>query len=185
MNRGLTTMRGFRSMWIAAATVTVMALLTVTRVAAATPEQSATELAHAWARAIMTSDVEAQMKLLPTTMYAKPGERERNRLLRLHEKEMAVINKQKLVTFDVRAPIQTLKINNTTVVVIPYQSVVTIADGTLQTDSVLVALTDESSDKWGIFDGTGHGTRSLKQLIPGYTIGLTIPPARVKVIKGE
>ena len=79
-------MRGFRSMWGTVAAMTMVAMLTGAQAVAATPEQSATELAHLWARAVMTSDVEAQMKLLPATMYAKPGERERNRLWRVHEK---------------------------------------------------------------------------------------------------
>ena len=159
--------------------------LVLAAVEAATPEQSATELAHQWARAVMTRDVDAQMRLLPPTMYVKPGERERNRLLRVHEKEVALINKQKLVSFDVRAPVQTIKLNKTTAVVIPYQSIVEIAEGKLQTDSVLVALSDEGTDKWSIFDGTGQSTRSLKLLIPGYTTGLSVPPARSKLIRGE
>ena len=159
--------------------------LVLAAVEAATPEQSATELAHQWARAVMTRDVDAQMRLLPPTMYVKPGERERNRLLRVHEKEVALINKQKLVSFDVRAPVQTIKLNKTTAVVIPYQSIVEIAEGKLQTDSVLVALSDEGTDKWSIFDGTGHSTRSLKLLSPGYTTGLSVPPARSKLIRGE
>ena len=160
-------------------------VLALPAVRAATPEQSATELAHAWARAITTGDVDAQMKLLPTTMYVKPGERERNRLLRLHEKEVALINKKKFVSFDVRAPLQTIKINKTTAVVIPYQSIVEVAEGKLQTDSFLVALAEDGADKWSIFDGTGHTTRTLKLLIPGYTTGLNVPPAQSKLIRGE
>ena len=173
-------MRRLRSMLVLAT-----GMLALAAVQAATPEQSATELAHAWARAITTRDVDAQMKLLPPTMYVKPGEREKNRLLRLHEKEVALINHQKFVSFDVRAPVQTIKINKTTAVVIPYQSIVTVAEGKLQTDSVLVALAEDGADKWSIFDGTGHTTRTLKLLIPGYTTGLNVPPAQSKLIRGE
>ena len=98
---------------------------------------------------------------------------------------VALINKQQIIAFDVRAPIQTLKIDKTTAVVIPYQSIVTVAEGKLQTDSVLVALSEDGSDKWSIFDGTGHTTRSLKSLIPGYTTGLSVSPARSQLIRGE
>lgn len=179
-------MHGFRSMATMAMAAGMLAFTPAQAQAQTqTPEQSATALAHQWARAVTTRDVDAQMKLLPMAMYAKPGERERNRLQRLHEKEVALINKQQIIAFDVRAPIQTLKIDKTTAVVIPYQSIVTVAEGKLQTDSVLVALSEDGSDKWSIFDGTGHTTRSLKSLIPGYTTGLSVSPARSQLIRGE
>ena len=152
---------------------------------AATPEEAAAQVAQAWATAIMADDVDAQMKLLPPKMYAKPGERERQRLQRLHDKEMAIVNNQKYVSFDVRAPVQKLKINKTIAVVVPYRSVQAVAEGKLQKDSVLIALSEEGSDQWSVFDGTGHGTRSLKMLIPGYSTGLNVPPAAVRLVKRE
>lgn len=174
--------RGFRSVLI----VVLMAGATAVPPAqAATAEDGAAEAAQAWARAIMTHDVDAQMKLLPATMYAQSGERELRRRQRLHEKELAIINRQKYLSFEVRAPVQTLKVNTTTAVVLPYRSVLTTAQGKLQTDSVLIALSEEGSGQWSVFDGSGHGARSLKALIPGYTTGLSVPPAAAKLIQGE
>jgi hypothetical protein len=174
--------RGFRCLSMLLLTAGAMALLPVQ---AATPEEGAAEAAQAWGRAIMGRDIDAQMKLLPPAMYPKPGERERQRLQRLHDKELAIINNQKYLSFDVRAPSQTLKINKTTAVVLPYRSILSIAEGKLQTDSVLIALSEEGSGQWSVFDGSGHSPRTLTALIPGYTTGLGVPPAVSKVIKGE
>jgi hypothetical protein len=174
--------RRFRSVLMVLLAAGAMSL---SPVRAATPEDGAAEAAQAWARAIIARDVETQMKLIPATMYAKPDERARNRLQRLHNKELAIINNEKYLSFDVRAPVQTLKINKTTAVVLPYQSILTIPEGKLQTNSVLIALAEEGSSQWSVFDGSGHTTRSLKVLIPGYTTGLAVPPAVTLVIKGE
>ncbi len=151
----------------------------------AAPETGAAEAAQAWARAIMAHDVDAQMKLLPATMYPRPGERERQRLQRLHENELAVINRQKYLSFDVRSPAQTLKIGTTIAVVLPYRSVLATAEGKLQVDSVLIALSEEGSNQWSVLDGNGQGPRSLKALIPGYTTGLAVPPAVTRLIKAD
>jgi hypothetical protein len=171
--------RGFRHLSMLLMAVGAMAL---SPVRAATPEAAAAA-AQAWGQAVVARDVEAQMKLLPATMFSSPGDRERNRLRRLHDKELAIINRQNYLSFDVRAPSQTLKVNKTTVVVLPYRSILAIAEGKLQTDSVLIALSEEGSDQWSVFDGSGHGARSLKMLIPGYTTGLSVPPAASKIIK--
>lgn len=61
----------------------------------------------------------------------------------------------------------------------------TVPQGKLQADSALIALSEEGSGRWTVFDGTGHNRRSLKALIPGYTSGLALPPAATKVIKDE
>lgn len=152
---------------------------------AATPQEEALEAAQALSRAIMAQDVDAQMKLLPPTMYARPGERDRVRAQKLHDKEVAIVNKQKYLSFEVKAPVQTLKVNAFTAVVVPYRSVLAEADGKLQVDSVIIALTDEASGKWSAFDGSGQVTRTLKVIIPGYTQGLVVPPVASKLIKGE
>jgi hypothetical protein len=152
---------------------------------AAPPEEGALAAAQAWARAIITRDVDAQMKLLPATMYPKPGDRERLRMQRLHDNELAVIDKRAYLSFDVGAPAQTLKVDHTIVVVLPYRSVQASADGKLQTDSSLIALAQEGSGQWSVFDGGGHGERSLKTLIPGYKTGLLVPRAASKVLRGE
>lgn len=165
--------------------VLVAGAMVLPPVRAATAEEGATAAAQAWGRAVMARDVDAQMKLLPATMYPKPGERERERLQRVHDKELAIINKQKYLSFDVRAPTQTLKVSKTIAVVLPYRSILSIAEGRLQTDSGLVALSEEGSNQWSVFDGSGHSARTLKALIPGYTTGLGVPPAVSKVIKGE
>lgn len=173
--------RGFRYLSM----MLLAGAMALSPVQAATPEEGAAEAAQAWGRAVMARDVDAQIKLLPATMFSSPGDRERNRLQRLHDKELAIINKQNYLSFDVRAPSQTLKINKTTAVVLPYRSILAIAEGKLQTDSVLIALSEEGSNQWSVFDGSGHSARSLKMLIPGYTTGLSVPPAASKVIKGE
>lgn len=152
---------------------------------AAAPEDGAAEAAKAWAAAVLARDVDAQMKLLPATMFPKPGDRERQHKMKVHDNELAVINKEKYLSFDVRAPVQTVKFNKMVAVVLPYRSVLAVAQGKLQTDSVLIALAEEGSGKWSVFDGSGHTTRSLKLHIPGYAGGLGLPPAVTKVIKDE
>lgn len=69
----------------------------------AAADEGAAEAAKAWAAAVMARDVDAQMDLLPATMFPKSGERERQRKLKLHDKEMAIINNQKFLSFEVRA----------------------------------------------------------------------------------
>jgi hypothetical protein len=155
-------------------------------VRAATAEEGAAEAAQAFGRAILERDVDTQMKLLPATMYSKPGEREQERLRRLHDKERAVINGQKYLSFEVLSPSQTLKINKTTAVMLPYRSVLAMPEGKLRTESALIALAEEGSNRWSVFDASAyHTARSLKLVIPGYTAGLAVPPLKTKLIKGE
>ena len=151
----------------------------------AAPEDGAAEAGKAWAAAIVARDVDAQMKLLPATMFPKPGDRERQHKMKVHDSELALINKQKYLSFDVRAPAQIVKFNKMIVVVLPYRSVLTVAQGKLQTDSVLIALAEEGSGSWSVLDGNGQTQRSLKLHIPGYAGGLGLPQAVTKVIKDE
>ena len=160
-------------------------VLAISLVRAATPETEALAAAQAWGRAIMAHDVDAQMKLLPQAMYPKPDERERQRQVRLHETELARINNRKYVSFDVRPPAQTMNIGTRIVVVVPYRSIQTIVEGRLQTDSVLIALSEEGSNQWSVFDGTGRTVRTLTAVIPGYTKELRVPPAVTKVLRAE
>jgi hypothetical protein len=154
-------------------------------VRAATPEDGAVEAAQAWVKAIIARDVDAQIKLLPDTMYADRAERERKRQQRVRDRELAIINNQKYLSFDLRAPSQTLKVNKMIAVVVPYRSVLATAEGKIQTDSSLIALSPDGSSQWSVFDGSGQVDRSLKSIIPGYTTGLMVPRAVSTVIKGE
>lgn len=154
-------------------------------VSAASPEEEATTAAQAWAKAIMNRDVETEMKLMPSTMYAKPGERERQRLLKLHDREMAVVNQEKWLSFEVRPPTQTVKINKTIAVVLPYSSELAKSKTRLQTHSALIALSEEGSGKWSVLDATGQNPRSLKIVIPGYNGSLQLPPPMVTAVKTE
>lgn len=154
-------------------------------VRAATPEEGAVEAAQAWVKAIIARDVDAQMKLLPETMYADRAERERKRLQRVRDRELAIVNNQKYLSFDLRAPSQTFKVNKMIAVVVPYRSVLATAEGKIQTDSSLIALSLDGNNRWWVFDGSGQVDRSLKSIIPGYTTGLVVPRTVSAVIKGE
>ena len=154
-------------------------------VSAASPEEEAAAAGQAWAKAIMTRDVETEMKLLPPTVFAKPGERERQRLLKLHDREMAIVNRDKWLSFAVRPPTQTVKINKTIAVVLPYSSELATSKGRLQTHSALIALSEEGSGKWFVLDATGQNPRSLKIVIPGYAGNLQLPPPLVTAVKTE
>ncbi|MEO8137059.1 MAG: hypothetical protein ABI831_24160 [Betaproteobacteria bacterium] len=152
---------------------------------AATPEEDASSAAREWAKAIMTHDVETEMKLLPPALFPKPADRERARLMKLRERELAVVNGDKYLSFEVRLPIQTVKIDKVTAVVLPYTSELGTPKGKLQTNSALIAIFEQDSGKWSIIDGSGQNPRSLKRLIPGYTANLQLPPALVNFTKIE
>ena len=147
-------------------------------------EAAALEAAQQWVKAVTMKDVELQMRLLPSTMFPKEGDRERARAQRLHQKEMATIRRQKYTMFVLGPPVQSLKVGLASVVVIPYKSVLENNDGKLQTDSTLIAVALDGS-KWSVFDGSGQNLRSLRTLIPGYTAGLNIPPAKSNVLTSE
>ena len=163
---------GLAALWMAGAAL------------AATPEEEATAAAQAWAKAVMTRDVDTEVKMLPASMFARPADRERRRLFRTAEREVAIVSGEKYLAFDVRPPTQTLQINKYTAVVFPYASKVDTPRGRLLTNSSLIALSEDGS-KWSIMDGSGQSTRSLKQLIPGYTGGLSLPVSKVSVVQPE
>ncbi len=148
------------------------------------PEETATGVAQEWAAAIKSGDVDTQVKLLPKTMFVKPEDRDRERKLRLHEKEMALIRGEKYLSFDLQPAKPPVVMGNTTIVVIPYRSLVIFGDGKLQSDSSLVALGDKESN-WSVFDGTGHTPRSLRKIVPGYQGNLALPRATTKLLKDE
>lgn len=166
------------------AAVGLATLLMTGAALAATPEEEATAAAQEWAKAVMTRDVETEVKMLPATMFPKPGDRERRRLVRTAEREAAIIAGEKYLAYDVRPPLQTVQINKYTAIVFPYATKIDTPRGRLLTSSSLIALSEDGG-KWSIIDGNGQTTRSLKQLIPGYTGGLSLPVSKVVLVKPE
>ena len=151
---------------------------------AATPdEEAARAAAQAWVKAVTGRDVDAQIKLMPPTMFATSADRERARHQRVHEIEIALIKSRRYEKFELSPPAQTLKVGKATAVVIPYKAIVSSTDGKLQIDSSLVALALDGGSQWSIFDGAGHTSRTLKTVIPGYVTGLSVPTATSKVVK--
>src|SRR5512141_1112581 len=75
---------------------------TTAAMAAVPGEDAALAAAQEWAKAVIARDVEAQMKLLPKRLAPSPESRERLRAARLHEKEMAIINRDRVLSFDVQ-----------------------------------------------------------------------------------
>ena len=170
-----------RIRWLAACLMGGVALAA----AAGPTEDAALAAAEAWAKAVSTRDVDAEFKLLPATMYAKPGERERMRAQRIRDREIAQLNKDVYLSFQMRAPIQTARIGKFTAVVVPYSYERQSPSGKLQRHSSAIALNEEGSSNWSVFDGSGQATRSLKALIPGYNGELSLPPAYTTALKPE
>ena len=153
---------------------------------AQTPEENAAlAVAQSWVKAMTSRDVDAQMNLLPSTMFARDGDRERAKRMRLHDQELATIKKAKYAMFGLGPPSQSIKVGKASVVLIPYKSIVESSDGKIQTDSSLIAVALDGGSNWNVFDGSGHTARSLKTIIPGYTAGLNIPAARSVVLKSD
>ena len=153
---------------------------------AATPEEEAAMAAgRAWSKAIVARDVDAQMKLMPPTMFARPEDRDRARLQRIRDKEVALIKSASIATFELGAPIQSVRVGKTPVVVIPYKSVVSSSDGRIQTESSLIAFAPDGGSSWWVFDGSGHSVKTLKTIIPGYSAGINVPVTRSAVLKAE
>ena len=148
-------------------------------------ETAALAAAQAWVKAVTTRDVDAQMKLLPPTMFAKNAERDRAKQMLLHDNERALIKNAKFAMFGLGPPMPSIKVGKALVVVIPYKAVVDSSDGKIQTDSSLIAVALDGGSNWNVFDGSGHGARSLKTIIPGYTTGLNVPVVRSMVLKTE
>jgi hypothetical protein len=150
---------------------------------AAADDAAAQAAATAWSRAILDYDVDGQMKLLPKRLFPTPELRERERKLRLHEKEMAVINNEKYVAFDVKPPLAAEQVGTARVVVFPYRSVKQVRDGKMQRDSSLVAIAEGGSNDWTILDGSGLGMKSLKALLPGYAGAPRVPQPVTRLLK--
>ena len=159
--------------------------LVVTAVQAA-PEEEAGGAAREWAKAVMARDVEVQLKLLPKKLFAKPGDREREQKRLMHDKELAVINGERYLSFDVQPKASvTGKVGNQVVMMFPYRSVVQTRDAKLQRDSSLIAIADEGSSSWSIIDGTAQGSKSLRVLLPGYAGNPPVPRAVTKALPIE
>lgn len=153
---------------------------------AATPEEDAAmAVGRAWSKAIIARDVDALMKLMPPTMFAKPEDRERARLQRIRDKEVALIKSASIATFELGVPIQTVRVGKTPVVVIPYKSVVSSSDGRIQTESSLIAFAPDGGGDWWVFDGSGHSLKTLKTIIPGYSSGINVPVTKSAVLKAQ
>jgi hypothetical protein len=125
------------------------------------------------------------VNLLPKAMFEKPEERERARKMRLHDKELAIIRGEKFLSFELMQPLRPVTVGKATIVVVPYKSVVQVADGRLQRESTLVALDLTGNSDWAVFDGSGHSVRSLKKFIPGYQGNPPLHPARTQLLKTE
>jgi hypothetical protein len=153
---------------------------------AATLEEDAAAATREWAKAVMARDVESQLTLLPPGLFAKAGDREKEQKKLMHEKEMALINNERYVSFDVQPkPLTSGKVGKLVVMVFPYRSVWQVRDTKLQRDSSLIAIADEGSSKWSVIDGTAQNPKSMKAYLPGYAGGLSLPRAVTTALKSE
>lgn len=167
-----------------AAAVLLAAAIVAAPVQAATPAEDAVNAAREWVKAITAYDVETQMSLLPKRLYASPEARERAKQMRLHDKEMAKINREKIHSFEIQAPSATAKIGKMTLVIIPYRAVVeNEKTGKIERSSSLLAIAEEGSSDWAVMDGSGQNVKSLKFVLPGYNGQPRIPPSLSKVAK--
>jgi hypothetical protein len=168
----------------AAAAVLLLAGIFATPVRAATLEEDAMNAAREWVKAVTAYDVDTQMNLLPKRLYASPESRERAKQMRLHDKEMAKINREKIHSFEIQAPSATSKIGKMTLVIIPYRSVVeNEKTGKIERSSSLLAIAEEGNPDWAVMDGSGQSFKSLKFVLPGYSGHPRIPPSLSKVVK--
>jgi hypothetical protein len=168
---------------LASVLVVAVAALAAGTAHAAADDAAAQAAATAWSRAVLDNDVDGQMKLLPKRLFATPELRERDRKLRLHEKEMAVINNEKYVVFEVKPPVAAEQVGTSRVVVFPYRSVKQTRDGKMQRDSSLVAIAEGGSNDWTILDGSALTMRTLKALIPGYVGAPRLPQPFTRMLK--
>ena len=162
------------------------AALIATPAWALTPdEEAAVAVSQQWVKAVIARDIEAQIKLMPATMFPRDGDKDRARKQRAHENELALIRKQKYAMFELGAPMQTLKVGAATVVVVPYKSAVESGiEAKMQNESSLIALALDGRN-WSVFDGSGQNLKSLKPIIPGYAGGLNVPMTRSVLVKSE
>lgn len=174
--------------WMRAAAIAaagIAALLTAPAWALTADEEAAVAVGQQWVKAVTARDIEAQVKLMPATMFPREGDRDRARKLKAHDNELALIRKQKYSMFEVAPPMQTLKVGAATLVVLPYKSAVDSSlEGRMQVESSLIALTLDGRN-WSVFDGSGQNLKSLKVIVPGYAGGLNVPPVRSVVTKPE
>ena len=154
---------------------------------AGTPAEDAYAAAQEWARAVTARDVDTQVKMLPKALFARPDSMERERKMRQHDKEMAVINGEKYLSFEVQPAPSNLSgtVGKMSVLVFPYRSVLQTRDGKMQRDSYLVAVAEGGSSSWSVMDGSGQSMRSIKVFVPGYAGVPPVPPAMTKMLKAE
>ena len=148
-------------------------------------EEAAVAVSQQWAKAVTSRDIEAQVKLMPSTMFLRDGDKDRARKQRAHDNELAVIRKQKYTMFELGPPMQTLKVGAATLVLLPYKSAIdSTLEGRLQVESSLIAVALDGRN-WSVFDGSAQNLKSLKLIFPGYTGGLNVPPVRSVATKPE
>jgi len=158
----------------------------VCAMAQAGPAEDASVATKEWAKAVLAQDIDTQLKLLPKAIFARPDSLERERKMRLHDKEMALINGQKYLSFEVQpAPAVTGSVGKMLMMVFPYRSVLQTREGNLQRDSSLLAVAEQGSSNWSVMDGSGQSVRSIKGFVPGYVGVPPIPPAMTKMLKAE
>ncbi|MEP6701725.1 MAG: hypothetical protein ABJB04_01965 [Betaproteobacteria bacterium] len=154
-------------------------------VRAATPEEGAAAAAQRWVKAVVARDVDTQSKLLPKGLFAKPEDQERDRKLRMRDNEVAAINGEKILSFDLQPTGQSGRVGKMTLFVFPYRSITQSREGKMQRDSSLLAVAEEGSSNWSVIDGSGQSARSMRGFLPGYAGAPPIPRAAAKVLKPE
>ena len=153
---------------------------------AATTEEEAGAAAREWAKAVMARDIGLQLKLLPKQLFVKPGEREREEKRMMHANELAVINGEKYLSFDVQPKASvTGKVGNQVVLMFPYRSVVQTRDAKFQRDSSLIAVAEEGSSNWSVIDGTAQNPKSMRVYLPGYAGNPRVPRPVTKLLPLE
>jgi len=165
--------------------MTLATALPGTAALAATPAEDAAAATKLWVKAVIERDVDTQVKMLPKRLFATPEQIDRERKSRLHDKEMAIINGEKYLSFDVEPTGQSGKVGNMIVMVFPYRAVVQVRQGKLQRESSLLAVAEEGSSNWSVIDGSGQNPRSIKVFVPGYTGVPSVPVARSVLLKPE
>jgi hypothetical protein len=167
--------------------VTVAGALIAALAQAGTPAEDAFAAASEWARAVTARDIDTQMKLLPKAIFVRPDSMGHERRMRQHDKELALLNDEKYLSFEVRPAPANLSgtVGKMTMMVFPYSSVVQTRDGKMQRDSYLVAVAEGGSSNWSVMDGSGQSVRSIKIFVPGYAGVPPVPPAMTKMLKAE
>ena len=153
---------------------------------AATPEEEGAAAAAEWAKAVMANDIDTQLKLLPKRLFLKQGEREREEKRRLHDKEVALINGERYLSFEVQPKaVANGKVGNIVLMMYPYRSVLQTKGAKLQRDSSLIAISEEGSSSWSVIDGSAQSAKSMRIIVPGYAGRPPIPRPVTKAIPTE